>query len=181
MRTRKTEVRFFDITEHEKEQEYLRRRNQEGWRFVHVYMPGIYLFEGCEPEDVVYQLDYNKDGTAHKDEYVQMFEDCGWEYLMDSMGYTYFRKPVSEMRQEEEIFCDDQSRLDMIERVFKGRMIPLLAVFFCILLPQLFIQASIDYTINHFLFVLNVVMLIMYLSIFIKFAINYWRLKKSVK
>ena len=39
---------------------------------------GRYLFEKCEPEDVVYQLDYNPEGDGHKAAYVQMFEDCGW-------------------------------------------------------------------------------------------------------
>ena len=30
---------------------------------------------------MIYQIDYNKDGIAHKDEYVKIFSDCGWEYL----------------------------------------------------------------------------------------------------
>lgn len=47
----------------------------------------------CTPEDVVYQLDYNEEGLTHKDEYVQMFRDCGWEYIQDFGGYSYFRKP----------------------------------------------------------------------------------------
>lgn len=40
-----------------------------------------YTFESCPPEDVIYQLDYNKEGLDHKDEYIQMFQDCGWEYV----------------------------------------------------------------------------------------------------
>ena len=32
---------------------------------------------------MIYQIDYNQDGIAHKDEYVKMFGDCGWEYLQD--------------------------------------------------------------------------------------------------
>lgn len=31
-------------------------------------MLDYYHFEKCLPQDVVYQLDYNKDGLAHKDE-----------------------------------------------------------------------------------------------------------------
>ena len=32
---------------------------------------------------MIYQLDYNPDGKKNQEEYVQMFEDCGWEYLKD--------------------------------------------------------------------------------------------------
>ena len=58
-------------------------------------------------------------------EYVRMFEDCGWEYLTEFDGYNYFRKPADKMQQKEEIFCDDISRLDMMNRIFIGRVIPL--------------------------------------------------------
>ncbi len=34
-----------------------------------------------------------------------MFEDCGWEYLKEFAGYTYFRKPAEKMEKEENIFC----------------------------------------------------------------------------
>lgn len=55
-----------------------------------------------------------------------MFRDCGWEYLQNFVGYSYFRKAASDMDgTEEEIFCDDASRLDMIKRVFSQRMVPL--------------------------------------------------------
>ena len=70
---------------------------------------------------MVYQLDFNPEGISHREEYLQMFRDCGWEYLQEYMGYSYFRKPVSRMEgRDEEIFCDDASRLDMMKRVFKA-------------------------------------------------------------
>ena len=83
MKDVKKEFRWFSITEYEKEAEYLRRRHKEGWKFKNVTYPGIYIFEKCEPQDVIYQLDYNPDGIKNQGEYVQMFEDCGWEYLKE--------------------------------------------------------------------------------------------------
>ena len=50
-----------------KEGEYLSLRHRQGWKFVKVVFPGIYCFEKCTPEDVVYQLDYNQDGLSNKD------------------------------------------------------------------------------------------------------------------
>lgn len=100
----------------------------------------MYHFEKCTPQDVVYQLDYNQEGLAHKDEYLKMFEDCGWEYIQDFFGYSYFRKAVADNGSTEEIFCDDDSRFQMMQRVMKGRMLPLLIIFLSVLLPQFFIN-----------------------------------------
>ena len=116
--------KYFSIFNYQKEQDYLREMHRQGWRFVKVTGIGIYHFEECEPADVIYQLDYNQEGSAHQDEYIQMFADCGWEYLQDYMGYSYFRKPASECDGSEEIFCDDESRLEMMNRIYKGRFCP---------------------------------------------------------
>ena len=135
MKTKK-EYKYFSIFNYEKEQDYLREMHKQGWRFVKVSGIGMYHFEECEAQDVVYQLDYNKEGLSHKTEYVRMFNDCGWEYIQDYVGYCYFRKPSSEMNGDEEIFCDDASRVAMMERVFKGRLLPLVVLFTLCLLPQ---------------------------------------------
>lgn len=42
-----------------------------------------------------------------------MFEDAGWEYVTEFVGFSYFRKPVSEMNGKEEIFSNDTSKADM--------------------------------------------------------------------
>ena len=132
----KKEVRYFTIFNHEDEQEYLRQNHMAGWKFLKVTGLGMYHFEKCEPEDVVYQLDYNKEGLSQKNEYVQMFSDCGWEYIQDFFGYSYFRKSAKMMDGEEEIFNDDSSKMAMMERVYKGRLIPLLITFCLLLIPQ---------------------------------------------
>lgn len=137
----KKQYKWFSIFEYEKEQEYLSMMHKDGWKFLKVSGLGVYRFEKCEPKDVVYQLDYNKDGLEHRDEYIKMFADCGWEHLQDYAGYSYFRKAAEDMSGEEEIFCDKESRLMMMNRVLKGRMIPLLILFFCIVLPQLLLQS----------------------------------------
>lgn len=132
----KTVFRIFTIYEHEKEQDYLRQMHRSGWKFCLLTFPGFYHFEECEPEDVVYQLDYNPEGLSHKEEYVKLFEDCGWEYLQDFAGYSYFRKPASETAGAEEIFCDEDSRLQMLGRVFKGRLLPIFIILVGVMLPQ---------------------------------------------
>ena len=74
----KRTVRFFTICDYEEEQAYLREMHSSGWKFLRLSELCVYHFEACAPEDVVYQLDFNQDGLAHRDEYLTMFRDCGW-------------------------------------------------------------------------------------------------------
>lgn len=173
METKKI-LKFFTIFEYEKEQEYLRKMHQSGWKFVKVSGFCVYHFEKCVPEDVIYQLDYNQDGIAHKDEYVKMFSDCGWEYLQDYVGYSYFRKAASETAGTEEIFCDDNSRLQMLERVFKGRALPLVVIFLCILLPCV---VSNWHNSEYIMAALLGVVTGIYVLVFATFAYQYFALK----
>lgn len=115
--------KFFSIFEYKKEEDFLRKMHIQGWKLVKVSGFAVYQFERCIPEDVIYRLDYNRDGIKNKDEYVKIFNDCGWEYLQDYVGYSYFRKPASEISGTNEIFCDEDSRKQMFKRVCRGRAV----------------------------------------------------------
>lgn len=173
MQTKK-QRKFFTIFQYEQEQDYLRQMHRAGWKLTQVTGLCMYHFEKCQPQDVIYQLDYNRDGLAHREEYLQMFADCGWQYIQDYMGYSYFRKPAGEAGMAEEIFCDEESRFQMMQRVMKGRMTPLLAIFFCVLLPQLISNLiNRHYVIAAFMGL----MLVLYLALFAACAIQYLRYK----
>ena len=73
MKTTQTIFKFFTVPEWEKEQDFLREQHKSGWKFTKVTGLGLYHFEACPPEDVIYQLDYNPD--RHREEYLQMFRD----------------------------------------------------------------------------------------------------------
>ena len=136
----KTVFKFYAIPQYQQEEDYLSTMNEKGWRFTHVTFPGFYHFEKSEPEQVTYRLDYNQEGIRNKAEYVQMFSDCGWEYICDFVGYSYFRKEGVVGEEREEIFCDDASRLDMMKRVFRGRIIPVILLFALVIISQLFMN-----------------------------------------
>jgi hypothetical protein len=136
----KKQFKYFSIFSYEKEQEYLDQMHRSGWKFVKVSGLGMYHFEKCQPQSVAYRLDYNKEGLAHKEEYVKLYSDCGWEYIQDYAGYSYFRKPEADMVGNEEIFCDESSRQAMLDRVYKGRVLPLFVLFSACILPQFVLQ-----------------------------------------
>ena len=171
----KKELKFFSIAKHKEEEQYLRQQHQAGWKFIKVSGLGVYHFEKCQPEDVVYQLDYNQEGSANKAEYIKMFSDCGWDYLQEYFGFSYFRKPAAEMNGEEEIFSDSSSRQDMMKRVYMGRVLPLLAIFFAILLPQ-FISNLVRG--NYGIVIVLGAMIMLYIVVFSYFGIRYYKMKK---
>lgn len=175
MGNRTIKIAAFSIAQWEKEAQWLRQQHQQGWKFTHVTAGMIYHFTACEPEDVVYQLDYHPDGPLQ--DYLQLFADCGWEYVESFSGYRYFRKPLAQMTGgEEAIFCDRASRLDMIHRVFRRRVVPLVCIFFCILLPQLFLSHQLSRTIFTGIFG---VLFVLYLLIFLQFGLQYRRLLRQ--
>lgn len=175
MKDKKIKPAFFTIVQWKQEQDFLRQQHKNGWKFTKLDFLCCYHFEKCKPQDVIYQLDYNPEGTAHKDEYVQMFRDCGWEYLQDFAGYSYFRKPTSEMDFDEEIFCDDSSRLDFMKRVFKGRISLLIAVFFLTIIPQIFFQSHRDDLFGIILTGVFIALGVLYAILFLLFAVQYWK------
>lgn len=183
MAKQKIEFGWFTVPEWEKEEKWLKEHHQRGWKLVNATVPGFYRFEQCEPEDVVYQLDYNQEGMNNIREYIQLFRDCGWEYVTDMVGYAYFRKPASEMVEDEGIFCDDESKMDMIKRVFKGRISILIVLFLCCILPQILqigrwaeegASGAVVCALIGFVFG-------MYVVLFIQFAIKYRQTKKRLE
>lgn len=137
MSKRKTVIRFFTIADYEEEEIWLRQKHRDGWKLVKTVLPCFYIFESCTLEDVVYRLDYQN--NTESSDYFQLFQDYGWEYFNRCAGWLYFRKPVSETDTEQDvsIFSDDASRLDMVNHIVKTRMLPLLVIFSCCVMPNL--------------------------------------------
>ena len=135
MQMSKTMIRFFTIADYEEEEIWLRQQHQNGLKIVKMVPPCFYVFEECEPQDVIYRLDYKNSGQTQ--EYMQMLKDFGWEYFAQCMGWLYFRKPADavEAEQDGELFSDNASRVDLVSHVVNTRLIPLAIIFLCCVLP----------------------------------------------
>lgn len=134
---RKTVVHLFTIADYEEEEIWLRRQHNNGWKLVKMIPPVFYVFESCEPEDVIYRLDYKNADPI--DEFRQMAADFGWEYITQCTGWLYFRKPAAdaETEGEEELFSDPASRAEMAEHVVRTRLLPITGIFLCCVIPNL--------------------------------------------
>lgn len=172
----KKQFKYFTIADQKKEEEYLRKMHNEGWKLVRISGLCVYHFEKCEPEDVVYQLDFDPKSNENKSEYIKMFSDCGWEYIQDFVGYSYFRKPCSEMNGEESIFNDAESKAAMLQRVIKTKIAPLMIFFLCCLVPQFVIALTAH---SYVRIVIWSVLLAFYIVLFVSFLIFYIKSKEK--
>lgn len=171
----KKEFKYFTIFNHEKEEEYLHNQHLNGWKLTKITGLGMYHFEACEKEDVIYRLDFKQD-TNSMEEYITLFNDCGWEYILKFVDYTYFRKAKKDLNENEDIFSDEESKLAMMERVFKGRMLPVFIIFMTCIFPQ-FIMNFVNQ--NYFLSFLFGSMVSAYTVLFTYCGIHYYRKKNK--
>ncbi|MCI8376384.1 MAG: DUF2812 domain-containing protein [Lachnospiraceae bacterium] len=179
MNNHRTLIRFFTISDYEEEEIWLRRQHQKGWKLVKMIVPCFYIFESCTPEDVVYRLDYKN--NSENGDYFQIFQDYGWEYFARCTGWLYFRRPVSEAdtEEEKEIFSDDSSRINMVNHILKTRMLPLVCVFFCCLLPQFINSMEENNPFADAVTMIFAILLLIYLYLFLHCGLKLRRLKKK--
>ncbi|MDD5922940.1 MAG: DUF2812 domain-containing protein [Eubacteriales bacterium] len=134
----KKKFRAFSIANYEAEEQWLREMHKEGWKFKSVRIPGIYTFEECVPEDVVYRLEFDDRNAAHQNDFQELCRDYGWNYLYSFNGYSYYCKKGDDAEAENELFTDNASRLQMAETVFRRRYIPFLLVFLLLVIPNVY-------------------------------------------
>ncbi len=168
MNSTKTVIRFFTIADYEEEEIWLRHQHKNGWKLLKMTPPCFFTFEKCASEDVIYRLDYkNNEETGN---YYQIFRDYGWEYIGRCVGWLYFRKPSSESdsEQDREIFSDNESRIELINHVIKTRLLPILIIFLCCVLPNFFrsIATNDSFATVFTVFFFAVTLLLLYLLVY---------------
>ena len=138
---KKVVYRIATIADYDREALYLRKMHAEGWKLKEVTYSNLvvavkYTFEKCQPEQVVYQLDFYPMKKSERASYLQLFKDCGWKHITDFNGFSYFRKPYSQIESdaEFEIYNDAAGKLAMVKRILIMRMLPVL-ILFSVLLP----------------------------------------------
>lgn len=184
---KKTKFRFFTIADFELEEAFLRKQHQQGYRFERYIFPGFYRFKACEPEDVVYQLELNNTSLKEQKDYLRLCRDCGWEYITDAVGWSYFRKPAASMDGQEQIFSDAQSKIEHLKRIYKSRVLPLIIIFLTCLVPQLFLNMErwqsdpSSKRVGLFFTIFFGVFFLLYVILFLHMGINLYRLEQKYK
>ena len=99
-----------------KEEAWLESMAQDGWHLKKVGLPCVYIFSQGEPGHYTYRLDYMPADKAKWTEYMQIFQDAGWEYIGEMSNWRYWRKQVAE-GETAEIFTDTESKIRKYRRM----------------------------------------------------------------
>ena len=187
MMEKKVVYRISTIADYDKEALYLGEMHAKGWKLKEVSYSNLvvavkYTFEKCQPEQVVYQLDFYPMKKSERASYLQLFKDFGWEHITNFNGFSYFRKLYSgvESDAEFEIYNDAAGKLAVVKRILIMRMLPILLLFLA-LLPVFskFVSGASSFSWELFLiFIINWVLLIVYA---IQISYIFWRLFQKWK
>jgi hypothetical protein len=119
--------KFFWPWQDESEEAWLREMSQHGWHLSKPDLFGSYTFTAGEPRDDIYRLDYRGMFRKNPQDYFQLFQDAGWEYVGGSGGWQYFRRPAASSGTDV-LFSDAESKAGEYRRLLIFLVIPLLAL-----------------------------------------------------
>lgn len=107
--------KWFWAWEDEKEEAWLTEMSENGYHLKSIGFPGVYTFNTGESRNYVYRLDFNTDRKGYQ-EYLQLFQDAGWEHIGEYGSWQYFRTRVTES-EEPEIYTDNESKGKKYSRI----------------------------------------------------------------
>ncbi len=185
MKNTKTIFKFLTLFEYEEEEAFLEEQHKNGWKAVSYKIPGFYKFEKCQPEDMVYRIDFTNENGNKNPEYRQMFADNGWEFLWSVNGFSIYRKALAENAADNsnEIFSDNASKLQMLQKIQQFRLLPLITIFLCAVVPNLLRSINGDFhnsAINLFFSIFFSVMFVFYTYVFVRSIVKIKELKKKL-
>ena len=184
---KKVVYRIFTIADYDREALYFREMHAKGWKLRKVSYSILlfavkYTFEKCQPEQVSYQLDFYPMKKSERVSYLQLFKDCGWKYITDFNGFSYFRKAHFEIESdaEFEIYNDATGKLDMVNRILRLRLLPVL--FFLSMLIPLFLKLLNERDVfSGLVFLLAIIDCVLLLALVVQISYIFWRLFQKWK
>ena len=184
---KKVVYRICTIADYDREALYLSEMHAEGWKLKEVSYSSLvvavkYTFEKCQPEQVVYQLDFYPMKKSERASYLQLFKDCGWEHITGFNGFSYFRKPYSQIESdaEFEIYNDAAGKLAMVKKILTMRMLPILLLFLA-LLPVFSKSVSGGSSFRWEVFLIFIIDWVLLIVFAIQISYIFWRLFQKWK
>jgi hypothetical protein len=135
-----TRFKWWWAWNYEEHEQWLTNMSQLGYKMVRSRLGVFYTFEAGNFEEYVYKIDYKRLSGKKLYDYIQLFNDCGWEYVDSFVGWHYFRKKDNSIGLPE-LYTDSESKSQMFKQLL-GTMVALLVIYIPILI--FFIYALID-------------------------------------
>lgn len=130
------QFKWFTIADFKEEEVWLEAQHRKGWKLIKSSPFGLFTFEKCDPEDVTYRLEYQPKKV--REDYVQLYQDYGWEFVTRKIGWNYFVKSNQKIQDDHDaqIFSDNFSRIEMLDKVFKTRLLPVSILLLIFVIPN---------------------------------------------
>jgi hypothetical protein len=109
-------TKWFWSWQDDKEEAWLGSMSQDGWHLKSVAIPCVYSFMRGEPCNYTYRLDYMLIDKTKLQDYFQIYQDAGWEYIGELSNWRYWRKQV-QPGEADEIFTDRESKVKKYQRL----------------------------------------------------------------
>lgn len=112
----KKTLKWFWPWQDQKREEWLQQKSQEGWHLLSIGFGGLeFRFVQGEKQLYVYQIDFLQEKQKKMNEYLDIFENAGWEHVLSWNGWQYFRKRFEE-GENLQIYTDNQSKIQKYKR-----------------------------------------------------------------
>jgi hypothetical protein len=124
--------KWFWVWNLEEEKLFLEEKAKEGLILKSVSL-GSYTFEETQPRRLIFQMDFRGvDQKISEAEYIQLYEDAGWNFAARLAGWYYF---YQEVRKELDlsIFNDNASKAAVYKRILAFLLITGFPLYFQVL------------------------------------------------
>jgi hypothetical protein len=174
--------KWFWVWNMEEEKAFLEEKAREGLILKKVSL-GSYVFEECEPRDMIYQMDFKGlDQKISEDEYLQLYEDAGWSLVGRLGGWYYFSQESSEDINLL-MFNDNASKALVYKRILGFLLLVGFPMYYQLMFvfPNL---SSTSFEFPNFYFFFRIIMFlfaILHFSALVKIFSMYRKMKRDIK
>lgn len=121
-------IRFFTLGQYPQEQAWLEEEARKGNILQKTILPCFFLFEKEKPQNLIYRYDFIPSDKTEA-ECIALYSEYGWKYVTKMNGFVLFvHEADTASRQDLELFSSAESKNEMIQRILKNRMYPLLGL-----------------------------------------------------
>jgi hypothetical protein len=178
----KTIKKWFWVWQQDEEKKYLEQQALAGLRLSKIGF-NKYFFSEAAPEELVYEMDFRGlNNKIKEDEYLQLYEDAGWQLAAKYGSWYYFYQEKANNTQSS-IFNDNKSK----GAVYKRLLVFLLIIGFPLYYQTIFLFPNLplaETTYPNFYFFFRIVVsifVILHLFALIRIFLLYKKTKENIK
>ncbi len=166
----------------DKEEIFLEEMAAEGFKLVDVSI-GKYMFIKDDPKKIRYQLDFKGLTKMKEAEYLQLYEDAGWECVSRLGSWYYFAREYDEETPDISIFNDNKSRLEKYRRLILFLVITGFPLYYnvVILFPSLDNTEFIFPKFYFFFRIIATVLVLLHAGVMVKIAMKIIKDRKGIR